>query len=144
MNKNLTLLQTTWQQHKKELSKIRREVFIKEQNVPETLEWDEFDKEAIHILVFDENQKPIATGRLKIDGQIGRMAVIKSQRKQGIGSAVLKALLQHSQQHAFPKPFLHAQLSAVNFYKKHGLVEYGHEFMDANIPHRSMRFKKET
>jgi len=35
----------------KGIKKIREEVFVKEQNVPESLEWDGLDSEAKHILV---------------------------------------------------------------------------------------------
>ena len=139
MNKDFQLIQTSWAQHKKELSQVRRDVFINEQKVPETLEWDEFDETAIHILVLNEKQNPIATGRLKTDGQIGRMAVIKNYRKQGIGSAILKSLISHASQQHYPKLYLHAQLSAVNFYQKFNFKAYGNEFMDAGIAHQSMQ-----
>ena len=142
MNKNFQLLQTNWLQHQKELSQVRREVFINEQKVPEALEWDEFDKTSLHILVLNEQQKPIATGRLKNDGQIGRMAVIKNYRKQGIGSAILKTLINHASQQHYPTLYLHAQLSAVNFYQKFNFKVYGNKFMDAGIAHQSMQLTK--
>lgn len=44
---------------------IRRKVFIKEQDVPENLEVDEFESESTHFLAFFEG-KPVATGRLKV------------------------------------------------------------------------------
>ena len=139
MNRNFSLIQTNWAQHNKELSQVRRDVFIIEQKVPEALEWDEFDDTAIHILVLNEKQKPIATGRLKTNGQIGRMAVIKNYRKQGIGSAILKALINYASQQHYPKLYLHAQLSAVGFYQQFNFKEYGEQFMDTGIAHQSMQ-----
>ena len=52
MNKtDLIIKEVKWHEAKKYLRKIRTSVFIKEQKVPEELEWDEFDKTCIHILV---------------------------------------------------------------------------------------------
>ena len=120
------------------LSDIRRAVFINEQKVPEELEWDEFDTSAQHVLVLDSLNKPVATGRIKADGHIGRMAVLKKYRKQGIGSAILLVLLDLASQRTLEKVYLHAQVSAIPFYLKHGFVCDGDEFMDAGIPHKTM------
>ena len=91
-----TLHHTTWAKNKSELAHIRRLVFLEEQHVPEELEWDEHDQICHHILVTDNNNNPIATGRIKPDGHIGRMAVLKSWRDQGVGSTVLNALVEYA------------------------------------------------
>jgi len=129
---------TSWNESKKALSDIRRKVFIEEQNVPEELEWDEYDQDCTHILVTDENNIPIACGRLKADGHIGRMAVLKAHRATGIGTSILKELLNHAANLHIKKLYLHAQTSAISFYEKQGFEVSSEEFMDANIPHKSM------
>ena len=130
---------TRWQDDKEALSSIRRQVFIEEQQVPEALEWDEYDAQCVHILVRDKNHRPIATGRIKADGQIGRMAVLESCRRQGIGSHILQALIEQGKQMQLKQLYLHAQTSAITFYEKHGFETCSEVFMDAGIPHRSMR-----
>ena len=130
---------TNWQQSKQPLSSIRRTVFIDEQKVPEELEWDEDDKHASHILVTYKNN-PIATARLKPDGHIGRMAVLKEYRHKGIGSAILKKLIETAIQMGLESVYLHAQVLAIPFYEKHGFEVYTDVFMDAGIPHKSMRY----
>ena len=136
--KNYSIKQCYWNSDKQQLSDIRREVFINEQLVPDELEWDEFDQTAQHIIALNQENKAVATGRLKADGQIGRMAVLKSYRQQGIGSAILLVLLDIAQQQKLKSVYLHAQVSAVPFYEKHGFICHGDEFMDAGIPHKSM------
>ncbi len=138
MLKNYSLKSCQWQQSHQQLSHIRREVFINEQKVPEELEWDEFDAVANHVLVIDSLQQPVATGRIKNDGHIGRMAVLKKFRNQGIGSEILLTLLDIARQKKLQKVFLHAQLTAVPFYEKFGFECKGNEFMDAGIPHKTM------
>ena len=133
-----TVQTTSWQKNKKSLSEIRRKVFIEEQNVPEELEWDEFDDDCIHILVTDNN-KPIACGRLKADGHIGRMAVLEVYRKTGIGSTILEELLNSARNLKLTNVYLHAQTTAIPFYEKLGFKTCSDEFMDANIPHKTMK-----
>jgi len=136
---NYTLKKTNWNESKQALSFIRKTVFIKEQNVPEDLEWDEFDKQCVHILVTDNHNSPIACGRIKSDGHIGRMAVLKAYRKMGIGTAILKALLQFAAEKNIKSVFLHAQITAIDFYEKQGFEICSEIFLDANIPHKTMQ-----
>jgi len=134
---NLNIVVADWTKDKEKLSKIRRIVFIDEQNVPEELEWDDDDADSIHFLVSIE-QHVVATARLKKDGQIGRMAVLKEYRNQGIGSTLLAFVLQTAAQNRHKKVYLHAQTSAIHFYEKQGFKAYGEIFYEANIPHRGM------
>jgi len=133
-----TLKLTRWDKDQTSLSKIRRKVFIEEQQVPEELEWDDDDKACVHVLVSDNNT-PIATGRIKMDGHIGRMAVLKDYRDKGIGSDVLQALINFSKTLKMKSVYLHAQTSAILFYEKHGFKISSEEFMDAGIPHKTMQ-----
>jgi len=133
-----TLKLTRWDKDQISLSEIRRKVFIEEQQVPEELEWDEDDKACVHVLVTDNNI-PIATGRIKMDGHIGRMAVLKDYRNKGVGSAVLKALINFSKTVKMKSVYLHAQTSAIPFYEKHGFIISSDVFMDAGIPHKIMK-----
>jgi len=138
MNYLYTVRIANWQTDKQALSDIRRKVFINEQNVPEDLEWDEFDSTAHHILAVDNNNNPIGTGRIKPDGQIGRMAVLKQWRNKGIGKVILDELLKIATRSNYPSTYLHAQLTAIKFYEKSGFLINSDEFMDAGIPHKTM------
>lgn len=138
VNADLQLMHCNWQEKKDWLSLVRRTVFIEEQGVPEALEWDEFDPTCEHVLVTDLSGQPVATGRIKSDGHIGRMAVLKEWRNQGIGSAILDALLEHARQQNYVSVWLHAQITAIPFYEKHGFSIVGEAFVDAGILHKSM------
>lgn len=138
MSPEFHLIHTSWQASEAALSAVRRRVFIEEQQVPEALEWDGLDASCQHVLVTAAAGRPVATGRIKPDGHIGRMAVLKGCRGQGIGSAVLAALLDVARQQQCTAVYLHAQVSAIPFYEKHGFVASARQFMDAGIPHRTM------
>ena len=128
----------TWSESASELSVIRRQVFIDEQHVPEELEWDGLDPDALHVLAHVADQA-VACGRLLADGHIGRMAVLKEWRGRGIGRAVLQTLLNAAHAAGNQEVFLHAQTTAIKFYEQAGFTVEGDEFMDAGIPHRTMR-----
>ena len=139
MSNKFHVMQTSWEKHKKDLVRIRTLVFINEQLVPPELEWDGYDKDCWHVIAQTNNNEYIATGRMLYDGHIGRMAVFTEFRNQGIGSAMLNELLKIAKQQGLNEVFLHAQTSAIEFYQTHGFVISSEEFMDAGIPHVTMR-----
>lgn len=137
MHEGLQIITTDWAQHSRQLREIRTAVFIDEQHVPADLEWDEYDAQSVHFLALHNNQ-PIASARLKPDGQIGRLAVIKSHRHQGIGKKLLATVLLHAEKNGYRMVYLHAQKQATDFYKQFGFIYTGHEFTDAGILHQAM------
>lgn len=134
---NVSIITCTWSEYKDELRGIRETVFIEEQHVPVDLEWDTHDQDALHLLVRDSNQQAIATARMLSDGHIGRMAVLKPWRKQGIGTAMLRTLIRICQDKQLIA-HLDAQVHAIGFYTKLGFVTSGDVFIDAGIPHKRM------
>ncbi len=130
--------QANWIEHKESIQYIRTEVFIIEQHVPETLEWDGLDDSCIHVLAVSEQQKPLGTARLLNSGQICRMAVLKQARHKGIGTSMLHTLLDIARKLPLDSVFLNAQLQALDFYIKHGFMAVGPLFNEAGIPHRKM------
>jgi predicted GNAT family N-acyltransferase len=129
-----------WETNQGTLKNIRKKVFIDEQKVPESMEWDEFDSVATHYITRLDNEV-IACARLKPDGQIGRMAVLRDFRNRGIGSRLLKFVLINAEQKKYPDVYLHAQIKALKFYQRHGFKEEGEVFDEAGIPHQMMRLK---
>ena len=130
-----------WQDEAPSLRAVRKTVFIEEQHVPEELEWDEFDPVSTHVLAISPAQEPIGTARLLPDGHIGRMAVLKTWRGKGIGSMMLKRLLEEARHHGISEIILNAQTTAMAFYAKFGFQVSGNEFMEAGIPHVKMFLK---
>ena len=136
-SENIKIHIASWQNDKEVLAKIRRHIFIEEQNVPEELEWDEHDNSSTHFFVTSDD-RVIAVARLKTDGQIGRMGVLAEYRRQGIGSKLLNFVLQLAASRNLDRVYLHAQTQAITFYQEHGFIARGDIFFEANIPHREM------
>ena len=128
----------SWEQARVHASPVRFTVFVEEQGVPREIELDEHDAVSVHAVVF-EDETPIATGRLLPDGHIGRMAVLKDWRNRGIGGLMLARLLERAKERGQPQVALSAQIHAVPFYRAHGFVEEGSEYLEAGIRHQAMR-----
>lgn len=128
-----------WRGASEPLRHVRRLVFIEEQQVPEALEWDEWDGRCLHVLAQTHAGDPVGTGRLLPDGHIGRMAVLRAWRGQGVGSALLQELLAMAREEGHDVARLNAQTQALAFYERFGFVAEGPEFLDAGIAHRHMR-----
>ncbi len=123
---------------------VRREVFIEEQAVPEKLEIDGLDPECIQVLITDK-EKPVATARLRLTkdswAKAERVAVLKSHRGQGLGHQLMQQLEQEAQKRKLAGVVLGAQVQVIPFYESRGYQAEGPEFMDAGIPHRTMRLR---
>lgn len=128
-----------WNADRAALRKVRYAVFVQEQGIPETLEWDASDAESFHLLAVNKEGQAIATARLLASGQIGRMAVLSEYRDHGIGSELLRQLLTVAKGRGLEEVFLHAQISAIPFYRRFGFRSEGPTFEEAGIPHQQMR-----
>lgn len=121
--------------------KIRYEVFVEEQNVPEELEIDDLEEQSHHVVLYQDDQ-PLGTARIYHQGdgvyKIQRVAVLNAQRGHGLGAQLMQACEQKIQQLQGTKMTLGAQLQALPFYEKLGYIVEGPEFMDAGIPHRTV------
>ncbi len=138
--KVFTVRRADWLSDRVSLAAIRHEVFVVEQRVPEAEEWDGLDAVSRHVAAL-AGDVGIGTGRLLPDGRIGRMAVLKTWRGRGVGSALLSALIQMARDDGHRETILHAQTHARAFYARHGYTPVGGEFMEAGIPHVEMRLQ---
>lgn len=137
--KNFSVRLACWGDVSPQASAIRFEVFVSEQKVPVEEELDEEDAQSLHALACDAQGNAIATGRLLRNGHIGRMAVLKSWRGRGVGSAMLLALVDETRRRGYAQVELSAQCHACTFYAAHGFIAEGGVYMDAGIEHRTMR-----
>ena len=103
------------------------------------IELDEFDPLSLHALAVDGQGRVVGTGRLLPDGHIGRMAVLREARGRGVGSALLRSLMQAARARGDREVALSAQTHAIPFYERFGFVAEGGQYDDAGIPHRRMR-----
>ena len=129
---------TDWQRDADNLRAVRTAVFIDEQAIPEELEWDAADHDAVHVLAEDAQHDPIGCARLLADGHIGRVAVLTSWRGHGVGDALIARALELAASAGMRRVALHSQAHACGFYARHGFAAVGEVFDEAGIPHQTM------
>jgi YbgC/YbaW family acyl-CoA thioester hydrolase len=135
-----------WQKLGQDAGRIRKQVFVHEQGIAESDEWDARDTTALHAVVYNHLNMPLATGRLLVAGapypahtaQIGRMATHRVLRGSGLGRQTLNALVKLSHQRGDSQVVLHAQTSAAHFYAQAGFTQRGDVFTEVDIPHVEM------
>ncbi len=120
------------------LTAVRRAVFVVEQAIPETQEFDALDAPSIHALALDAEGAPVGCGRLLPDGHIGRMAVLPQWRGRGVGGAILVRLIETARLRGDARVVLNAQVQAMPFYARFGFTPTGAPFVEAGIPHQAM------
>jgi predicted GNAT family N-acyltransferase len=118
---------------------VRTEVFLVEQEIPPELEYDNDDLTCLHAVAWN-GDLAVGTARLDVkqEGRIGRVAVLKNYRRQGIGSMLMHSLEESAKSNGLRRIWFHSQVSAVPFYLSLGYRPYGEEYLEANIPHLSM------
>ena len=75
----------------------------------------------------------VGTGRMLEGGHIGRIAVLKAARNQGVGRSILKALVNVANKQDCKRVYLGAQIHATEFYEKLGFKICSEVFMDAGL-----------
>jgi predicted GNAT family N-acyltransferase len=135
------LRDATWSGDITQLQAVRRAVFIEEQSVPETDEWDDADPVCHHILAVDANRDAVGTGRLEANGKIGRVAVLPQYRGTGVGTAIVRHLVDLAARRGLTQVYLYSQSYAVGFYERLGFRAEGPEFYEVGIPHRRMSLR---
>ncbi|NWF77156.1 MAG: GNAT family N-acetyltransferase [Chloroflexi bacterium] len=125
-----------------EAFKVRRQVFVREQGIPEDLVFDGHDREALHIVVKD-GERVIGSARVQFFGdnqaKLERMAILKRYRREGVGRKMLLFLSAVLKDKQVQQVIIHAQLEVVPFYKSCGFHETGLPFEEAGIQHIKMR-----
>ncbi|MFH1550601.1 MAG: GNAT family N-acetyltransferase [Planctomycetota bacterium] len=121
--------------------KVRRTVFVAEQNIDRALEFDGLDDEATHF-VAHEGEKVVGAARLLLRGEtadIGRVAVLAEYRGKGTGRALISAAEEEAALAGAKVAVIHAQTHTAELYKHLGYEITSDEFMEAGIPHFEMK-----
>lgn len=121
---------------------IRQKVFVDEQGVDATLEYDGKDDEATHYLLYDDEQ-PVGTARWRLTPKgikLERFALLPEFRNKGIGSKLLEQVMKDVSEAQQPV-YLHAQEKAVTYYMRAGFKVEGEAFYEAGIRHYKMALK---
>jgi predicted GNAT family N-acyltransferase len=121
---------------------VRRCVFVEEQEIPENLVFGGDPEDDDSLVVALDGQSVIGTARILFPShdtaKIERMAVLESFRNQGVGRNMMTFMISEIKDRGFSKVYLHAQHTAVDFYRSCGFRDVGTPFQEAGIQHIKM------
>lgn len=107
---------------------LRRAVFVEEMGIAWQEDPDPLDAQAIQLIIYDGDEA-VATGRVYHDGRsfrIGRLAVRRDSRGQGIGDLLVKLLLLKAFEFNPSRVRAYASPEARGFYERYGFyIEAG-------------------
>ncbi|QLH78526.1 GNAT family N-acetyltransferase [Halosimplex rubrum] len=119
---------------------VRREVFIEEQGVPEDIEMDGRDDEAVHFVAVDD--EPVGAARLReVEsgvGKVERVAVVADRRGEGVGRDLVARLETAAADRGIDRLVMHAQTRVEAFYERLGYERTSDVFEEAGIDHVEM------
>lgn len=121
--------------------KLRVDVFVVEQACAYQ-DLDGLDQAAIHVFIKENDEvtaclRVLPRGAVNENVAIGR--VIAKNRRQGVGTAILKAGMQAAKDYFnAEKIYVGAQVYARGLYEKQGFVQVTDEFLEDDIPHIGM------
>ncbi|NQY49771.1 MAG: GNAT family N-acetyltransferase [Colwellia sp.] len=134
-----SISQVKWQQAAPLLKNIREKVFVCERRIPRKIEFDQGDRTAYHMLVCDDNnQEPIATGRISPQGEISRIAVVMGYRSKKIDSFIMQGLFGIARKLMLKEVFISSPLDKVDYFTQHDFYPIGSVYMVAGMPKQRM------
>ena len=134
-----------------EIVKVRYEIFVCEQEITCENDFDDKDKESLHLFIIDKN-----CNELKIAGycrllpkglsyeeaSIGRVLVMKEYRRSGLAKEMMEvAINKIKEEFDTDKIILSAQSYIKNLYLSVGFKQISDEYEEAKIPHVKMIYK---
>lgn len=133
-----TVRRADWATDRESLLAVRMLVFVDEQRVPVEIEVDGRDLHCVHALAEAPSGEAIGTARLDGEGHIGRVAVLASWRRRGVGEALMRLLEHVARARGDARIEISAQAQAIPFYTALGYEAEGPIYLEAGIDHRRM------
>ncbi len=134
-----TVSRVQWEQAAPLLKNVREQVFVCEWRIPKNIEFDQKDRYAFHVLACkDTSQEPIGTGRILSTGEISRIAVLKSCRKDEVDKVILQALFDIAREMNLKEIFIYSPLDSIDYFRKFNFNTAGAVFMEAGLPKQQM------
>ena len=138
---------------------LRKQIFVEEQGIELHREMDDLDGESVHFVAYVAGV-PVGTARIySVEGvgagdsasvstgdgaesdsaaKLGRVAVAKAFRHQGIALAMCRFCVEYAREQGFSQVYVNAQTYISSLYAALGFSVCGEEFLEEGIPHLKM------
>jgi hypothetical protein len=127
---DLTFSLRKWEDTQSQITRMRKQVFMDEYNLPLNFLRHKDDAERYHVVAYDDlTGRPIGTGCIHSDGHIGRMAILHSQYKATSVAHVIVDYLMHIS-HALKQDrvWLNAPIDTLDYFAYRDFYPMGDTF----------------
>jgi ribosomal protein S18 acetylase RimI-like enzyme len=126
----------------RQAAELRHRVLYEPHGVADQLDFDDEAPGSVHAVVV-EGTRVVGYGRLQRhvgETQIRHLCVDRTAQGGGLGTALLKALVDKARREGSRKVYLNARFTALGLYRRLGFVEVGSIFHTENVavPHKRM------
>lgn len=118
---------------------LRHTVLVEGLGLPSAWEFDDADPQALHLIARDDADCPVGAARLTADQRISRVAVLPTWQRHGVGTALLRQLVDRAKSFGWNELRLDAPVELVPFYAREGFTANGELFEAAGRMHQSLR-----
>lgn len=118
---------------------LRHTVLVEGLGLPAAWEFDDADPQALHLIARDDADCPVGAARLTADQRISRVAVLPTWQRHGVGTALLRQLIDRARTFGWNELRLDAPVELVPFYAREGFTVNGEPFVAAGRMHQSLR-----
>lgn len=125
---------------------LRQQVFTQEQGFPADIDVDEHDSSALHVVLYLDDKAAAVLRCMLLDENIikvGRVAVQKNHRGNGLGRELMKFVEQYGRSHHYQQIGLSAQHTAIAFYTTLGYQTEGEMYDEDGMDHIYMTLSLE-
>lgn len=128
----------SWSTAASDVIELRKKVFVVEQRFDESHLYDHNDLDSYHILATNSSGKSIGCGRITLEGKIDYIAVLINERGHGVGSMILKKLIEVAERHQIIDLSLCTETALVHFYDQQDFYVEGPVYMKKGVPFQKM------
>jgi predicted GNAT family N-acyltransferase len=131
-------IEISWSTAASDIIELRKKVFVIEQRFDESHLFDENDLDSYHILATNSSGTCIGCGRITLKGKIDYIAVLINERGHGVGSMILKKLIQVAERYQIADLSLCTETALVHFYDQQEFKVDGPVYMKKGVPFQKM------
>lgn len=133
---DVTFALRKWDNTASHITRLRKQVFMDEFNLPLNFLRHKDDAERYHIVAYDDlTNRPIGTGCLHTDGHIGRIAILRGWRENNSVAHVIVDYIMHvAKASKIDSVWLNAPTNTVDYFDRHNFFPKGELFKYCGVP----------
>lgn len=118
-----TFIFSKWERDQDDIRAVRDQVFRDEMGLGGEFIDEAQDEDAIHVLVYEAGGRAVGTARMRSDGLVDYVAVLRPWRGNTVGGAILTYLAHIAEVKHMSSLWSEATSESVGFFRKNGFHE---------------------